>query len=147
MPPGPACRVSSVLTEAGKPGELNLGLLFAALTELRLGNHPQARSTLALVLPALEFFVVAQILVGMLLPTGEPAVAALSCKVLWQLGGDPLERGSCQRLGRSSRARARHVSPGPAPCALLSLMAAEEHRSHTHSPALTGSLQKLLSSF
>lgn len=49
-----------MLIEAGKPGGLNLGLLFAALIELRLGNHLQVRSALDLVLPALEFFVVAQ---------------------------------------------------------------------------------------
>lgn len=72
--------MSSVLIEARKPGGLNLGLQFAALTELRLGNRLEVRSALDLVLPALEFFVVAQILVGMLLPTGKLATAALSLR-------------------------------------------------------------------
>lgn len=120
LPPGPAGRTSSVLIEAGKDGGLNLGLLFAALTKLRLENHLQMRSALDMVLPALEFFVVAVILVGMLLPTGKLVVSTLSHKPpCTSCSGSlviALWKGHQPRLGMSSRARTRQVAPGPAPC-------------------------------
>lgn len=98
LPPGPACRMRSVLRDARKPSGLNLGLLFAALTKLR--HHLQVRSTLDLVLPA-------RVLCGgpdlggnasshWEAGGGRPLLQAPLHQLWWHLGGGPLEGASAE---------------------------------------------------